>query len=55
MQTTSTNNIVKNNNTEKQITKYEYFVTFSKVHLKCTSLQVKVLFEIVLRYKYRVK
>ena len=33
MQTTSTNNIAKNNNTEKQITKYEYFVTFSKVHL----------------------
>ena len=44
MQTTSTNNIAKNNNTEKQITKYEYFVAFSKVHLKCTSLQVKVIF-----------
>ena len=29
---------------EKQITKYQYFAKFSKVHLKCTSLQVKVLF-----------
>ena len=35
--------IAKNNNDKKQIIKYWYFVTFSKVQLKCTSLQVKVL------------
>ena len=48
--------IAKNNNTEKQITKYQYFVTFWKVQLKCTLLQVKkYFFEIVLCYKYKVK
>ena len=47
MQTTSTMvlyTIGENNNAKKQITKYWYFVTLSKVQLKCTSLQVKVLF-----------